>query len=172
MSKIINIQNGYFSSSKNKTIQSLYTNRYSTIKNVKTGEECTVLPLSKTLSFETDIFSSLPESVFSNEHAKIFLLEMKKVLLSIDAKRLQGITLPKLQLTSETDSTLVIEWIFNYFRFFYLFDKNEGDSYGLVMNNIESGEFLNQCNSFNKKSLSNIARDEIFHAITLAEGKI
>ena len=104
------------------------------------------------------------------DHVGLFLAEMKKAILSWDKEELRRVTLPKLQVTEFTDATLVIEWIFNYFRLYFSFDKMEGDYYGEVMNDLENGKFHNEFKKMELEDFSKVAEAQVAYAIMMAEG--
>lgn len=99
------------------------------------------ISLQRKLSSDLDIFADLPKEVFNNTKASFFLSVLKKVILSTD---LEGITLSKLHVSEMTEDSLMIEWIFNYFRTYFSFEKDDQDSYGMIENNPETKSFSNQ----------------------------
>lgn len=171
MSRNIRITKGYIITNQSQKGRSIYIDGYlreygdGTISNKNADFIKTVLPP------EFDIFSTLPVTRFNNEHVEIFLNEMKKALLAWGKEELDRIVLPKLQLTEFTDVTIVIEWIFNYFRLYFMFDKNEGDYYGEVMNDIQNGNFHNESRKMDVSDFSEIAEAEVDYAVMMAEGR-
>ena len=128
--------------------------------------------IKKILAPEVDIFSELPESVYQNEHANAFLNEMRKSLIKKDQGTFHGVVLPKLFLTEHTEETIVIEWIFNYFRLYFSFDKEEGDYFGEIVNIPERSFFRNFFKKMSFENFPDIAKAEINYAITLVgDGK-
>lgn len=125
---------------------------------------------SKVVSPEIDIFSELPKSTFDNTHARKFLNELKRSLVNVEKADLAGITLSKLLVTENSEMTLVIEWIYNYFRVYFSFDKKEGDYYGEVANNPEEGKFINTFNKMDESDYSNVADEEVSFVIRMARG--
>lgn len=97
--------------------------------------------LQRKLSSDLDIFSELPKEVFLNTKATFFLSALRNVILSTD---LEGVTLSKLHVSEMTEDSLMIEWIFNYFRTYFSFEKDDQDSYGMIENNPEAKSFSNQ----------------------------
>ncbi len=75
------------------------------------------------LPAELDIFSELPQYVYENEDANLFLNALRKKIFQFDRTEFSGITLSKLSVTEHTSRTIILEWIYNYFRVFFGFDK-------------------------------------------------
>ena len=96
--------------------------------------------------------------------------DLRACIQNHDPEDLRRITLPKLRVTELTDITIVIEWIFNYFRLYFTFDKNEGCFYGVVKNDIEHNEFLNEFKKMEKENFSIVAEAELEYAILMAKG--
>lgn len=126
--------------------------------------------IKKILAPEVDIFSELPESVYQNEHANAFLNEMRKSLIKKDQGTFRGVVLPKLFLTEHTEETIVIEWIFNYFRLYFSFDKEEGDYFGEIVNDPERDFLRNEYKPMKFEKFPDIAKGEINYAVILARG--
>lgn len=133
-------------------------------------DDADALSIDKILPPEIDIFSELPCFVFENEHASVFLREMKRSLLEKSQGKLRGIALPKLLVSDHTENSIVLEWIFNYFRLYFSFDPEDGDYYGEVVNNSESEEFRSFSKRMVFEKFPEIAEAEIDSAITLLEG--
>ena len=128
------------------------------------------LNIKRVLPPELDIFSELPAYVYKNEDARIFLEELRKHLLSYKREELDGIYLSKLRVTESNDITLVIEWIFNYFRLYFSFDRDEGNYYGEVHTDNEKGSFHNAFNRMERDDYPKIAEAEMDYAVMMAGG--
>ncbi len=170
MSRSVTITKGYSSQVKTNSGRSFYIEGYSHVPNSDMRTNRTPKGIKRVLSPEIDIFTALPASVYGNDRAKSFLNEMRTCLLNWDKDELRGITLPKLRVTEFTDVTIVIEWIFNYFRLYFSFDQKEGDFYGEVMSDVENGKFHNEFRRMETAEYPSIAEAEVAYAVMMAEG--
>lgn len=91
------------------------------------------------LGVNEDVFSELPDEVYSNHRVRYFINVLKKVISETD---LENVTLSRLR-ANRDESGITIEWVFNYFRVYFSFENNGDDSYGMVENNKENGVFNN-----------------------------
>ena len=168
MIRTISLSDSY-SSEKNNLTPSVNTDLYKI--PIENGT-----PLSfpnqfnKILAPEIDIFNNLPEEVNDNDHVKVFLDELKKTLLEVDKESFNHVSLPKLRLSEQSDSSTVIEWIFNFFRVYFSFFRDEGDYYGEVINDRANNTFLNKYEKMTLSDYSAIAKKVVSFAIKMAEG--
>lgn len=128
------------------------------------------LDLSVPLSPETDIFSDLPSTVFENHHAALFLQEMKRCLTRLSTLEEMDVVLAKLRVAEEDDDSLTIEWIYNYFRSFYLFDEAEGDYYGHAVVDSEHHSYRNDYRRMSVDEYPGVAEAEVRFALLMAAG--
>lgn len=170
MSRMLTISKGYGTQSHKKSARSIQVGDYFNVHNYETEIEGKTKSIKRVLSPEVDIFSSLPMEIFANDHVKLFLEEMRRCILEWDKDDLSGIVFPKLQLTEFTDVTIVIEWIFNYFRLYFSFDEKEGDFYGEVMSDSENGKFHNDFRKMEVDEFPLVAEAEVAYAVLMAEG--
>lgn len=170
MSRSVTITKGYSTQVRANTGRSFYVEAYSHVPNSDTRTNRAPETIKRVLSPEIDIFTGLPTSVYGNDRAKAFLNELRRCLLNWDQDELRGITLPKLRVTEFTEVTLVIEWIFSYFRLYFSFDQKEGDFYGEVMSDIENGKFHNEFRKMEMEEYPRIAEAEVAYAVMMAEG--
>jgi hypothetical protein len=119
---------------------------------------------TRKLSIDTDIFSKLPKDVFKNQRVNQFLLTLKRVVADAD---LEGVTLSKLHLSEFNESTISIEWIFNYFRAYFSFEKDDEDSYGMIENNTETQEFSNYFRRLKPEEYNVVARSVLDYIIMM-----
>lgn len=166
----ISVKKGYYVGEQDKQNRSFYVGGYSSQVINTSGFNHVPFGIKRVLSPEIDIFSALPQFVFDNEHAKMFLDEMKRALINTDRADLEGVTLSKLRVTEHTDMTLVLEWIFNYFRLYFSFDKKEGDFFGEVSSDPENGKFHNAFNKMEISDYSKVAEAEVMYAVMMAGG--
>lgn len=120
--------------------------------------------LQRKLSSDLDIFSELPKEVFLNTKAAFFLSALRNIILCTD---LEGVTLSKLHVSEMTEESLMIEWIFNYFRTYFSFEKNNQDSYGMIENNPETQEFSNRFRSLKINEYEEVARSIVDYIVMM-----
>ena len=167
---MIIVSKEYESNTNNKTSHLITTEEYLKKLNYNTVADYISESIKKILSPEVDIFSELPTKVYNIEYVKLFLDDLRACILNHDPEDFRCITLPKLRVTELTDITIVIEWIFNYYRLYFTFDKNEGCFYGVVKNDIENNEFLNEFKKMDQENFSIVAETELEYAILMAKG--
>lgn len=149
------------STDKNRNI---YPSKYSTKTNAKTMGENIQGIFMPTLSIDVDIFNELPKYVYDNKDLKNFLNVLRKVLLSTN---LEGITLSKLCVSEKTESGIVLDWIFNYFRVYFSFDLKDGNFFGIVSSNPEKGSFFNEFEMIDSKRYEEQAENIVDHVIKM-----
>lgn len=136
--------------------------------NTKTIDETTSgtfdISLQRKLPSDLDIFVDLPKEVFSNTKASFFLSVLRNVLLTTD---LEGVTLSKLHVSEMTEDTLMIEWIFNYFRTYFSFEKDDQDSYGMIENNPETKSFSNQFRMLDVNEYEEVVRSIVDYIVIM-----
>ena len=167
----ISVSNCYYAGEQEKQNRCFRIDGYSSQVN---ASEYNHVPsgVKRVLSPEIDIFSELPKFVFANKHAKMFLDEMKRALVNTDRVNLEGVTLSKLIISEHTEMTLVLEWIFNYFRLYFSFDKKEGDFFGVISSDSENGKFHNAFKKMKISDYSKVAEAEVMYAIMMVGGDI
>lgn len=171
MNRTITIKKGYINTDFNTDNErEIKIGGYHKSKDEPTFLEEKAYPISGALSPELDVFSELPISVYSNNDAKDFLDEMKKCLLDYDKEQLSSVSLTKLRASEVNESSIVIEWIFNYFRFYFSFNKNEGDFYGVVINDSENQSFSNDYKKMSKQEFHDIADALVAYAAVMSGG--
>lgn len=122
------------------------------------------------LSPAIDIFSEIPEQVYKNERANLFLKVLRRHLQEIDVDNANGLVLSKINVSEDTESRIILEWIFNYFRFYYAFDDYDGDYHGLVINNPNEDSFKNEVVGMKKEEYASFAQRDLQYAIRMIEG--
>lgn len=126
--------------------------------------------IERILSPEVDIFTEIDAEVYENENVKCFLNELRRCLQEWDKEELSKVVLPKLIVTEHTPESIVLEWIFSYFRLYFSFDLTEGDYYGEVMGNLESEVFRNEFRKMKREDYPLVAEAEIAYAIMMSSG--
>lgn len=98
--------------------------------------------ITESLNGDLDIFTDLPESVYKEKDVALFLDALRGVIAEENP---QNVTLSKLIVTEKTDSGCTLDWIYNYFRLYFSFDKNDGDYFGFMST-------LDLCHMIQKKN--------------------
>ncbi len=132
-------------------IQSTYEDllHYFTVDDDKevtdSGSSSSLDALSAPLPFDLDIFDIITdERVRSRPRVFNFLTKLKQAIQKREDE-LKNIHFNKLSLEeSEKPDELMIDWLYNYFRVFFSFDDNQGDMYGLILNNTLKMEFSSE----------------------------
>lgn len=122
------------------------------------------ISLQRKLSSDLDVFYDLPDEVFVNTKANYFLSVLRDVILATD---LEDVTLSKLHVSEMTEESLMIEWIFNYFRTYFSFEKDNQDSYGMIENNPETQEFSNQFRPLKINEYEEVARSIVEYIVMM-----
>lgn len=172
MSRTIHISKNYRDIIPGFRCGNLRNKGYTLSREGKTSSNRDLFITQKLLYPEFDIFSALTEGDINNERVSRFLSKMKSCILEYNTNDLRGVVFPKLIISEKTDTSIVIEWIFNYFRFCFSFDDKEGDYYGFVINDMINGEFSSDFIKMNQEEYSSIASNVVSKAIELVEGNI
>ena len=129
-----------------------------------------MISFGKILPPELDIFSELPEEVYHNDHARQFLASLRNQILLFDREEISNANLSKLYVSQYDADSVVIEWIFNYFRLFFGFDNKEGDYYGQIMTDTVRNRFSNDMSKMEPKDFDLVAEAELFYAVMMSQG--
>lgn len=98
-----------------------------------------------------------PERAF--EFAKVFNHE----ILRIDT---EGLTFTKFHLSTLEDGSFSMEWVENYFRVYFSFEKDEDDTWGMVVNDTEREDFLSSFHRLEREEYALAARASIEFVIS------
>ena len=128
-------------------------------------------PYFPALPPELDVFSDLPDSVNENNHASKFLKELKECIINYDRSIIGNVSLSKLLETEHTDTVIVIEWIYNYFRVFFGFDKKEGDFFGRVYSDKENGVYSSNVFKMTEDEYRAVAQNNLDYIIEAINGR-
>lgn len=171
MSRLYYFENRYYPYITDENRININKSEYFTMTDNTITGNLDELNIVGALSPEFDIFSDLPKYVFENEHANQFIMAFKKNMSNMESSFPSGISLSKLTVSEHSDDFLLLEWIFNYFRLYYGFDKNDGDFFGKVMNNPLRGEFHNEGKKMNVDDYDVVTKDSIIYAFALSQGR-
>ena len=116
------------------------------------------------ISAEKNIFSDLPDFVFKNEKAREYLIELRKTLLKFDRTNRK---LPKLRVGDVSESGFSIEWVFSFFRIYYLFDKTDGETRGIVLYDEDGAGFKNEFKKLKKGELAMYAQWDVMFVLRI-----
>lgn len=137
-------------------------NHYYTVINdndgTASGTSSPVEVISVPLPYDLDIFDVVTDERFKNKpRAANFMSKLKKAI-QLRANSLDNIHFNKLSLEdSNKPSELMVDWIYNYFRAFFSFDDEQGDMYGLILNNSLKSEFSSEFKPLNETEYDSIA---------------
>lgn len=134
-------------------------------ENLETTSGFIDLSIQKKLPVDIDIFAELPRKIYDYPKVEEFLRILRNVILS---SSLENVTLSKLHVSEFTDKSITIEWIFNYFRAYFLFELNSNnDSYGMIKNNLESAEFSSSFKPLQISNYEEIARSVVDYIVKM-----
>lgn len=171
MSRSIPLENKYYFSEYETQKRNISNTEYSIpIDNITVDKDSTS-NISGVLPYELDIFSELPDFVYDNYHAKKFIMALKNNILIFGHSILSEISLSKLRVSEHDEDYLLLEWIFNYFRLYFGFDKNDGDFFGEVMNNPENGEFHNDIKKMKIDEYDAVTKANLLYVAALVQGR-
>lgn len=128
----------------------------------KTGDSVADYRYIQPLPSDLDIFENIADDrLYSMPRVWKFLGELRSSIAD-NATRLKDIHFNKLSLEeSSRPGELMIDWIYNYFRAFYSFDDNEGDMYGLIVNNTETRQFVSEFKALNESEYNEVAAKSV-----------
>lgn len=129
------------------------------------------LRINHAISKDINIFSSLPDYVFENEKSKMFIGALREAVEQVAANcETDHISLSKLVVSEHSDESLVIDWIFNYFRIYFSFENNGEDSYGMSESNPYLKGAFNEWYELSPTHYADVAREVVKKAIAKTRG--
>lgn len=110
---------------------------------------------------EKKVIPSLPQDAPERamQFAKVFNQEFQHI-------ETEGLTFTKFHLSSLDDGSFNMEWIENYFRVYFAFEKDENDTWGMVVNDTEHEDFLSTFHRLKKEEFASAARESIEFVIS------
>lgn len=165
MSKNILIRDNYLnnsSSSENK--KSILMKKYKISEDEETIGNNFEFSYMTNIPTDIDIFSDLPEYVYENNDARYFLEFMRNAIVTAD---LEGITLSKLGVSEHSETELVIDWIFNYFRLYFSFDSEDGNYFGSISSNPMDKSFSNELRAIDPQKLPKLTKSIINYVVMM-----
>lgn len=134
----------------------------SDIKKTETGSILNSFKYETPLSSDLDIFVNLAdERIQSMPRVSKFLNELR-LSIANNSSNLKTIHFNKLSLEeSSRPGELMIDWIYNFFRAFFSFDDNEGDMYGLIVNNTETKVFQSEFEPLKESDYDEVAAKSV-----------
>lgn len=125
------------------------------------------LNITSSLDSDLDIFSKLPDFVYDNKDASIFLQALRRAIIKENPK---DITLAKMIVTEKTETGFTLEWIYNYFRIYFSFDSEDGDYFGCISHNGEDGSFKNEFKPMRVTEFDDVAEAMLDYVIMMIQG--
>ena len=134
----------------------------SDIRETDTGSILSNFKYEIPLSSDLDIFVNLADSrIQSMPRVSKFLNELR-LSIANNSSNLKNIHFNKLSLEeSSRPGELMIDWIYNFFRAFFSFDDNEGDMYGLIVNNTETKIFQSEFEPLKESDYDEVAAKSV-----------
>ncbi|WP_455524912.1 hypothetical protein [Holdemanella biformis] len=123
--------------------------------------------ITESLNGDLDIFTDLPESVYKEKDVALFLDALRRVIAEENP---QNVTLSKLIVTEKTDSGCTLDWIYNYFRLYFSFDKNDGDYFGFMSHDTEKELYKNEFKAMKPQDFKNVAKAMLDYVLVMIQG--
>ena len=123
--------------------------------------------ITESLNGDLDIFTDLPESVYKEKDVALFLDALRGVIAEENP---QNVTLSKLIVTEKTDSGCTLDWIYNYFRLYFSFDKNDGDYFGFMSHDTEKELYKNEFKDMKPQDFKNVAKAMLDYVLVMIQG--
>ena len=123
--------------------------------------------ITESLNGDLDIFTDLPESVYKEKDVALFLDALRGVIAEENP---QNVTLSKLIVTEKTDSGCTLDWIYNYFRLYFSFDKNDGDYFGFMSHDTEKELYKNEFKAMKPQDFKNVAKAMLDYVLVMIQG--
>ena len=170
MNEMVDITPTYDEISDTQVVDNFDDKRgYYEIGDTITDESDSAEGIERSIPSDLDIFSELPKSVYENSEVRDFLSSLRKNLIK-NMSIFDGVTLNKLRVSESTNSMVVLEWIYNYFRYYYGFYKDDGDFYGYVINNPVAGDFTNYSKKMSRSEFDNISEKSLIEVVQMVKG--
>jgi hypothetical protein len=125
------------------------------------------LNITSSLDSDLDVFTNLPDFVYDNKDASIFLQSLRKAIIKENPK---DITLAKMIVTEKTETGFTLEWIYNYFRIYFSFDSEDGNFFGCISHNGEDGYFKNEFKPMKVSEFDDVAEAILDYVIMMIQG--
>lgn len=123
--------------------------------------------ITESLNGDIDIFTEIPETLYKEKDVALFLKSMREAIVEENP---QNVTLSKLIVTEETETGCTLDWIFNYFRLYFSFDKIDGDYFGLMSHDIEKKSYKNEFNFMEPQNFKSIAKSVLSYVLFRIQG--
>lgn len=123
--------------------------------------------ITESLNGDLDTFTDLPESVYKEKDVALFLDALRGVIAEENP---QNVTLSKLIVTEKTDSGCTLDWIYNYFRLYFSFDKNDGDYFGFMSHDTEKELYKNEFKAMKPQDFKNVAKAMLDYVLVMIQG--
>ena len=129
--------------------------------------EISGINITESLNGDVDIFTELPEAVYKEKDVALFLSALRG---AIAEENPQNVTLSKLVVTEKTDTGCTLDWIYNYFRLYFSFDKIDGDYFGFMSHDTEKELYKNEFKAMKPQDFKNVAKAMLDYVLMMIQG--
>ena len=168
MNKSIVIQNSYSINPKEKKNGYVVTEKYqveSLYRRVK--RDIPGIGISRSLSGDVDVFTELPVAIYKEKNVALFLNALRDAILEENP---QNVTLSKLIVSEKTDTGCTLDWIYNYFRLYFSFDRVDGNYYGFMSHNTEEDSYKNEFRPMKPADFKDVAKAMLDYVLMMIQG--
>lgn len=130
--------------------------RKSYLPSLFRGHVESLAKLAKPLPYEKNVFPALPDE--TPERAKKFVKVFNREIMQIDT---ENVSFSKVHVGFQDDGAFNMEWIENYFRVYFSFEKDEDDTWGMVLNDNERDCFLSKYSKLSVETYAETAKESI-----------
>lgn len=168
MSKNIIIQKKYSIGSKEKSGDFVVPQKYTGEPIYENGtRDISGVNITEGLGGDVDIFTEIPEILYKEKDVALFLRELREAIVE---KNPQNVTLSKLIVTEKTDTGCTLDWIYNYFRLYFSFDKIDGDYFGFMSHDTEKESYKNEFKAMKPNDFKNVAKAMLDYVLMMIRG--
>lgn len=168
MSINFTIKESYTTASKEKTADFVLSQKY-TVESTYFNESKGVSEanITECLSGDLDIFTEIPDALYKEKDVAMFLGALRK---AIAKENPQNVTLAKLVVTEQTDTSCTLDWIYNYFRLYFSFDKKDGDYFGFMSFDEKKKSYRNEFKAMSPNDFDNVASAMLDYVLMMIQG--
>lgn len=168
MSKNIDLKKSYSFECHSQINDYVFPRKYSGENSCEGTIQGTMgLHIVSSLDTDVDIFTEIPDDIYKNKDASLFLEALRQAIVEESPK---NVTLSKLIVSEQTDTGCTLDWIYNYFRIYFSFDINEGDYFGFMSHNLVDGSYKNEFKPMKPIDFGGIARAMLDYVIMMIQG--
>lgn len=123
--------------------------------------------ITECLSGDLDIFTEIPVTLYNEKDVAMFLDALRRAIVKENP---QNVTLSKLIVTERTDTGCTLDWIYNYFRLYFSFDKIDGDYFGFMSHDEEKKTYKNEFKAMNPNDFDGVANAMLDYVLMMIQG--